>query len=507
MGILDGFATLFSDWHSVFFAFFGTIVGLLAGALPGLSSSATIALLIPVTFYMDTLPALVFIYTISKAADFGGSIPAILFNTPGTPQAAATQQEGYPLTQQGKQGKALRMAVIASAQGDMISELLLIFGAAYIAVYASQMGPAEYTAVYFCAFIIISSLIGDSVVKGLLSTLLGILVALIGFDSITAEERYTFGISYLLEGVPLVPVLLGLFVMSEVFIKVADRTALKGDKKLAPISDNPEDNRVTWSEYKRVLPVIYRSTGFGAVIGMLPGIGASVASFVAYAEAKRVSKNKETWGKGEIEGIAAAEAANNATSGANLIPLLTLGIPGSTSAALLAGVMLIHGITIGPSVFVSSHNMIYGLFASGLVCIFTYLIIGYWGSGLVGRMIAVVPAQMIYPFIFITCFVATYAVRNALFDLVLMTFFGVVGLLMKKFKFSIPAFIIAFILGDGAERSLRQAMMLDDSGALVFFQHPLALFFFALGFLAIYYRIRQMHREKMKAQTKGGDMQ
>ena len=506
MGIIDGFAALFSGWEPVFFAIFGTIVGLLAGALPGLSSSATIALLIPVTFYMDTLPALVFIYTISKAADFGGSIPAILFNTPGTPQAAATQQEGYPLTQQGKQGKALRMAVIASAQGDMISELLLIFGAAYIAVYASQMGPAEYTAVYFCAFVIISSLIGDSVVKGLLSTLLGILVALIGFDSITAEERYTFGIPYLLEGVALVPVLLGLFVMSEVFMKVADRVALKGDSKIAPRSDNPEDNRVTWSEYKRVLPVIYRSTGFGAVIGMLPGIGASVASFVAYAEAKRVSKKKNTWGKGEIEGIAAAEAANNATSGANLIPLLTLGIPGSTSAALLAGVMLIHGITIGPTVFVTSHDMIYGLFASGLLCIFTYLVIGYWGSGLVGRMIAVVPTQMIYPFIFITCFVATYAVRNALFDLVLMTFFGVVGLLMKKFNFSIPAFIIAFILGDGAERSLRQAMMLDDSGALVFFQRPLALFFFFLGFLAIYYRLRQMRGEKKSDQIKGGDM-
>ncbi len=194
MGIIDGFAALFSGWEPVFFAFLGTFVGLLAGALPGLSSSATIALLIPVTFYMDTLPALIFIYTISKAADFGGSIPAILFNTPGTPQAAATQLEGYPLTLQGKQGKALRMAVIASAQGDIISELLLIFGAAYIAIYASQMGPVEYTAVYFCAFIIISSLIGDSVVKGLLSTLLGILIALIGFDSITAEERYTFDI-------------------------------------------------------------------------------------------------------------------------------------------------------------------------------------------------------------------------------------------------------------------------------------------------------------------------
>lgn len=499
MGIVDGFTTLFSSWEPVFFAIFGTIVGLLAGALPGLSSSAIIALLIPVTFYMDTLSALTFIYTIGKSADFGGSIPAILFNTPGTPQAAATQYEGYPLTQQGKQGKALRMAVIASAQGDMISELLLIFGAAYIAVYASQMGPVEYTAVYFCAFITISSLIGDSVVKGLLSTLLGILVALIGYDSITAEERYSFGMSYLAEGVALIPVLLGLFVMSEVFLKVADRVALRGDRRIAPISAKPEDNCVTWAEYKRVLPVIYRSTGFGAMIGMLPGIGASVASFVAYAEAKRVSKMSSSWGNGEIEGIAAAEAANNATSGANLIPLLSLGIPGSTSAALLAGVMLIHGITIGPSVFVSSHDMIYGLFASGLLCIFTYLVIGYWGSALVGRLIAVVPAQMIYPFIFVTCFVATYAVRNALFDLILMVLFGLVGLLMKTFKFSIPAFIIAFILGDGAERSLRQAMMLDDSGALIFFQRPLALFFFALGFLAIYYRLRQVRREKIQS--------
>jgi len=500
MGIIDGFATLFSAWQPVFFAVLGTLIGLFAGALPGLSGSATIALLIPVTFYMDTLSALAFIYTISKAADFGGSIPAILFNTPGTPQASATQLEGYPLTLQGKQGKAMRMAVIASAQGDVCSELLLIFGAAYIAVYAAQMGPPEYTAVYFCAFIIIGSLIGRSIVKGLISTLLGILVALVGFDSITAEPRFSFDIDYLMEGVALVPVLLGLFVMSEVFVQVADRISLTGDRTIAPKSDRPEDNRVTWAEYRRCLPVIYRSTGYGTVIGMLPGIGAAVACFVAYAEARRVSRHKDTWGKGEIEGIAAAEAANNATSGANLIPLLTLGIPGSTSAALLAGVMLIHGITIGPSVFVASHHLIYGLFASGLLSIFTYLVVGYWGSGLVGRMIAVVPAQMIYPFIFITCFVAAYALRQAVFDLALMTFFGVVGYLMKKFEFSIPAFIIAFILGNGAERSLRQAMMLDDSGAMIFLQRPLALLFFAIGILAIVLRIRQLRRQKAARQ-------
>ncbi len=499
--IIQGFVTLFSGWGPVFFALLGTVIGLLAGALPGLSGGATIALLIPLTFYMDTLSALAFIYTISKSSDFGGSIPAILFNTPGTPQASATQLEGYPLTQQGKQGKAMRMAVIASAMGDTFSETLLITSSAYIALYAAKMGPPEYTAVYFCAFVIISSLIGTSIVKGLLSTLLGILIALVGFDPITAEERYVFGVDYLLEGVTLVPVLLGLFVMSEVLLQVANRIVLHSNQSIAPRSDKPEDNRVTWPEFRRCLRVIAKSTGSGTVIGMLPGIGASVACFVAYAEARRSSKMKDTWGKGEIEGVAAAEAANNATSGANLIPLLTLGIPGSASAALLAGVMLIHGITIGPSVFETDGQVIYGLFASGLLCIFTYLVVGYWGSGLVGRMIAVIPAQMIYPFIFITCFVASYALRQALFDLVVMAFFGVVGYVMKKFQFSIPAFIIAFILAGGAERSLRQAMMLDDSGALIFFERPIALAFFAIGILTIILRARHLRRQESAART------
>jgi putative tricarboxylic transport membrane protein len=496
MGIITGFETLFSGWQPVFFAILGTAVGLFAGATPGLSASAAISLLIPVTYYMDTLPALVFIYTISKAASFGGSIPAILFNTPGTPQASATQLEGFPLTQQGKQGKALRMAVIASALGDTFSELLLIFGAAYIAVYAAQMGPAEYTAVYFCAFIILGSVIGESITKGLISTLLGILLALIGFDPITAEERYTFNVDYLLDGVALVPLLLGVFVLSEVFVRVTDRSSLIGDQAIAPPSKKPEDNRVTWPEFKECAPVMARSTAYGTIIGMLPGIGAAVACFVAYAEAKRTSKHPERFGHGALEGVAAAESSNNATSGANLIPLLTLGIPGSTAAALLAGVMLIHGITIGPSVFVTSHDTIYGLFAGGLFCIATYTLVGYWGSGVIGRIIALVPAQMIYPLIFVICYVAAYALRQALFDLALMTVFGLVGYLFKRFDFSVPAFVIAFILGNGAETSLRQAMMLDDSGALVFFQRPIALTFFAFGFLAIFLRIRQIQRHK-----------
>ncbi|WP_417209769.1 tripartite tricarboxylate transporter permease [Antarctobacter sp.] len=489
MQIIDGFAALFGSWQPAFFAILGTLVGLAAGAIPGLTGSTTIALLLPVTFYLDPLSALALIYTVSKSSDFAGSIPGILFNTPGTPQAAATAQEGFPLTQQGKQGKAMKMAVLASAQGDFLSELLLIFGAAYLAGYAAQMGPPEYVAVYFCAFIVIASVIGDSVIKGILSTLLGLLLAMIGADSITGFERFDFGFDYLLEGLSLVPVLLGVLVLSEVFARVLDREEMSDDRKIAPESERPEDRRVTWSEYRRCFPVMLRSSAIGTFIGMLPGLGATIASFVAYGEARRVSKST-LWGKGEIEGIAAAEASNNATSGANLIPMLTLGIPGSTTAAMLAGVMVIHGMTVGPMVFVESYDLVYGLFAAGLLCIFTYLIVGYFGSALLGRAIALIPVRMIYPFIFVTCFVAAYAVRQAVFDMVIMLIFGLVGFAMRRLGMSLPAFIIAFILGHGAEASLRRTMLLDDSGALIFLERPIALVFFAIGLLTIVLRIR-----------------
>jgi len=503
MQIIDGFTALFGNWQPVFFAIFGTLIGLAAGAIPGLTGSTTIALLLPVTFYLDPLSALALIYTVSKSSDFAGSIPGILFNTPGTPQAAATSQEGYPLTLQGKQGKAMKMAVIASAQGDFLSELLLIFGAAYLAGYAAKMGPPEYVAVYFCAFIVIASVIGDSVMKGLLSTLFGLLLALIGADAITGFERFDFGFDYLLEGLSLVPVLLGVLVMSEIFSRVMERGQLESDHKIAPESDKPEDRHVTWAEYKRCFPVMLRSSAIGTIIGMLPGLGATIASFVAYGEARRVSKS-DKWGKGEIEGIAAAEASNNATSGANLIPLLTLGIPGSTTAAMLAGVMVIHGMSVGPLVFIESYDLIYGLFAAGLLCIFTYLVVGYFGSGLVGRAIAMIPVRMIYPFIFVTCFVAAYAVRGAVFDMVVMFLFGLVGYGMRRTGMSLPAFIIAFILGHGAEASLRRTMLLDDDGILIFLERPIALAFFAIGIFTIVMRVNAARKKSRARALSGG---
>lgn len=489
MAIFDGFASLFGHANALWYAILGSCVGLVAGAIPGLSAAAAIALLMPLTYYLEPLSALVFIYTISKAASFGGSIPAILFNTPGTAAAAATQIEGYPLTRQGKQGKALRMAVIASAAGDTSSELLLIFGAAYIAFYTRALGPPEYFAVYCCAFVIIGSVIGQSIIKGVLSTLLGILLSTVGLDPITAEPRFLFGMYELMGGLALVPVLLGVFVLSEVFVQVVERESMRAGHAIAPASRRPEDNRVTWPELRTALPVMARSTGLGTLIGLLPGVGASVACFVGYAEAKRTSKYPERWGTGVIEGVAATEAANNSVSGANLIPLLSLGIPGSTTAALLAGVFLIHGINIGPRVFVESYDLVYGLFAAGLLCILIYFLIGYFGSGLIGRSIAVVPARLIYPFIFIMAFVAAYAARTNLHDVVVMCVFGLVGFLMKRSGFSPPAFVIAFILGPGAEETLRQSLLLSQSGYWIFMERPLAVAFLLLGLMVCGIRV------------------
>ena len=502
MGIIDGFVELFSSWQAVLFTILGTLIGLIGGAVPGLSSGAMISLLIPVTFYMGPLPALAMIYAVSKSSDFGGSIPAILFNTPGTPQASATQIEGFPLTRQGKQGKALRTAVVASAQGDVFSELLLIFGAAFLAVYATRLGPPEFVAVYVCAFVIIGSLLGKSVITGMLSVALGLLLSFPGTDPITAGERFTFGSFHLLEGFGLVPVLLGVFVLSEVFEKVGTSFAATASVAIAGKPEKPEDATLTWPEYKRLFPTICRSQLIGSVVGMLPGLGSVVASFVAYSEARRVSKTPETWGKGEIEGIAAAEAANNATSGSNLIPLLTLGIPGSTSAALLAGVMLIHGVEIGPRVFENSHDLIYGLFAAGLLCILTYFVVGYWGAAHLGRLISRIPAQVVYPIIFLTCYIAVYATEQEAFDMVLITLFGLLGYVMKRIDMSPPAFIIAFILGPGLEESLRQTFLLDDSGVLYFLERPVALVFFGMGLLALALRV-WTQLKKRQAQPTG----
>lgn len=488
--LLLGFANLFSDLEAVFFVFLAAIVGIVAGALPGLTASAAIAMLLPLSFHLGPLPALAFLYVIGKSGRYGGSIAAILFNTPGTAASAATMQDGYPMTLRGEAGKALKTATIASVFGDFAGELLLIFGAVFIAGFTKTFGPTEYFAIYVMAFVVIGSVVSSSVIKGILSTLFGAVVALVGLDTITNEPRLTMGLGELEEGLALVPLLIGVFVISEVIIQ-AEKSA---KETLADFREtntaNRSANHMTWAEFKRCIPIMLRSSIVGSFIGIMPGLGSSVACFVAYGEEKRRAKEPQNWGTGIVEGIAAPESANNAVSGPSMIPLLTLGIPGSTIAAVLIGVFLIHGIQVGPAIFDTSYSrqLIFSLFAAGLLGIAAYGVIGYWGGPWIGRAIAYLPARLLYPFIFLTAIAASYSSRASILDVGVALLFGIFGYAMRRTNFSAAAFVIAFVLANNMEEAFRQALLLSDDGFLIFVKEPVPLAFLIVGFGVMVFR-------------------
>lgn len=499
---LDGMLAFLTSPTAITVCIIGSVAGILVGAIPGLSGTTAVALLLPFSFYLDPIIALILMYTISKSSDFGGSIPGILFNTPGTPSAAATMIEGHPLARKGYPVKALRTATAASATGDFFSECLLIFGAAYLAVYAIKIGPPELVTIYILAFVVITSIMGTSILKAIVSVLFGIAMALVGFDPISGNLRMTFDQLPLMDGLPLVPALIGIFVVGEVFHRFDTKdfgaSADKEKRKQKKEVSQPDDG-FSFAEYIRMVPTIVRSMFIGASVGMFPGIGASVASFLSYGEARRQAKPEDKWGKGEVKGIAASEAANNATSGANLIPLLTLGIPGSTQAALLAGAMLIHGITVGPQVFTEDAELIYTLFSAGLFCIVAYFLVGFWFSPMIGQMILAVPARITYSLILMISLSSAYVLNSSLFDVGVMVVFGIIGYLFRRYDYNIPAFMIALLLGGGMERSVRQTMLLDNDGLWIILQRPISLTILILTVIMIIFRIRKVMMEPKEA--------
>ncbi len=473
-------------------------VGMVVGATPGLTASAAIAMLLPITFYMSPLFALAFLYVIGKSGRYGGSIAAILFNTPGTAASAATQIDGYPLARAGKAGKAMKVATISSIIGDLMGDILLVMGVGFIAAIALKLGPPETFAIYFAAFVVIGSVIGNSIVKGLASALLGILIAMVGLDPISSEERYTFGSFDLSNGIGLVPLMIGVFVLGEVFAQLETRRKATGETKE---NESAEDgNSLTWAEYKPCLPHAMRGGFIGAGIGVLPGLGSAIAAFISYGEGKRRARNPEMWGKGALEGVAAPEAANNAVSGPSMAPLLTLGIPGSTIGAILLGVFLIHGIQVGPTLFLTDKELVYKLFACGILGILAYGLIGYFGATQVARLILKIPTNVLYPLIFLTSFVAAYSARGSVFDVTVMTVAGFAGWLMRKYDFNVAAFVISFVLAKGAEETFRQSLLMSKGGAMIFIERPIALAFLIVGLAAMAYRIRGILKERRIAQ-------
>ncbi len=519
--ILGGFETLFNDQYAIWFVLLASFVGIIFGALPGLTAAAAIAMMLPILIaYNDEiggLAGLAFLYVIGKSGRYGGSIAAILFNTPGTAASAATMQDGYPMTQSGRPGKALKTATISSAFGDYFGEIVLIFGAVFIATFTRKFGPPENFAIYLMAFVIIGSVVSDSIIKGIISTLFGASIALIGEDTITGQFKMTMGIDELESGMALVPLLIGVFVISEVIIQAEKSAKVKMIDMSADGIDDPTAQYFTWAEFKRCLPLMFRSSIIGSLIGMMPGLGSSVACFVAYGEEKRKAKNKDKWGTGVVEGIAAPESANNAVSGPSMIPLLTLGIPGSTIAAVLIGMFLVNGLQVGPQIFatepplfmggqlISPREFIFGMFAAGLVGIACYALIGYFLAPFIGRLISKLPTQYLYPFIFMISIAASYSSRASIWDVGFALLFGVIGYGMRRTNFSAAAFIIAFVLTASMEEAFRQSMIISDNGLMLFLsfeyqnKFSYAPIFLIIGTAVVVFRAISSQRAKSKA--------
>lgn len=473
-----GLLNVASDQSLLLAVFAAAITGILIGVFPGFTTASAIAMLVPITYYLDPLVALAFLYVVGKSGRYGGSISSILLNTPGTSASIVTQRDGYPLTRQHKAGKALKVAIISSVLGDLIGDILLIVGITWIVSFALMLGPPEYFSIYFLAFVIVSSLMGKSVVKGIASSALGMTISFIGLDPIYGVERFTFDHQSLIGGISLVPLTIGLFTLAQVFVQLELKTGAKSANGEAEVD---ADHSLSWSEYKPCVPIVIRSSLVGSAIGVLPGIGSTIASFIAYSTERGRSKHPERWGTGILEGVAAPEAASHAVSGPSMAPLLTLGIPGSTIGAILATAFVIHGIPIGPSLLTDSNELIYSLFAAGLFGITFYGVIGYCLASTIGRWMVRIPTNTIYPHILILSFIAAYSVRSDFFDVVVMLVAGILGWIMHKLEFSRAALLISFVLSQGAEEALRQSLLMSGDGWGIFLSRPISLAFMALG--------------------------
>ncbi|GAB4363553.1 MAG: tripartite tricarboxylate transporter permease [Spirochaetales bacterium] len=468
----------------------GVAGGILVGALPGLSGSTGIILLLPFLLYVEPAEALIMMSGMYCGSMYGGSVSAILISTPGTPSAAATVLDGYPLAREGKAGKALAVSTLASTTGGIVSALFLIFLAPQLARLALKFGPSEYFALMVFGLTIMASVSASSLLKGLLSGCFGLLLAMVGLDPTLGTPRFTFGITRFLTGFPMIPVLIGLFAFSEVFKQLEEL-----GKKAIPHVEKVRSSLPSWKEVKELIPVILGSSVLGTFIGIIPGTGGAIATFVAYNEARRMSKHPETFGTGNLAGIAAPEAANNGTTGGAMIPMLTLGIPGDVVTAVMLGALLLIGVRPGPLLFSQTPHVIHALFAGFMLAQFLILALGLITIPLFPKVLRI-PAGILYPVVLILCLMGAYSYGNSVYDMGMAVFFGLIGYLMKKHGFPAAPTILGLILGPMAERELGRAMIISHGDWTVLFKSPIALMFYGLAGLSVWYSVRTARREK-----------
>ncbi len=464
--------------------FIGVSGGIVVGALPGLTGSVGIILLLPFLFYVSSANALIMLSGMFCGAIYGGAISAILLATPGTPSAAATMLDGYPLAQKGEAGKAIGVATIASTAGGIISMIFLILVAPQLARFALRFGAPEYFALMVFGLTIIASVSSASLVKGLLAGFFGLLVATVGLDPLMGYSRFTFGVPRLLTGFPMLPVLIGVFAISQLLVqleKVGKQVVLP-EQRLTKVLPSR-------SELKSLARVIIPTSLLGTFIGLIPGTGGAIASFWAYSEAKRFSKEPETFGTGNILGIAAPEAANNGTTGGALVPLLTLGIPGDVVTAVMLGALLVVGIRPGPMLFREHPEVINSLFVALLFAQVLILVLGLLSVRVLPKVLKT-PSSILFPIILSLCFIGAFSLNNSPYDMLIALVFGFIGYFLNKHGFPPAPLILGVILGPLAEGHLGRALVTSRGDWSILFRPPITTAFYILAALSIIYSLR-----------------
>ena len=501
---------LLLSFQNLLAIFAGVAFGVFMGAMPGLTGTMGIALVIPLTYAFEPITAFALLLGAYKGALFSGCIPAILINTPGTPAAAATVLDGYPLSQKGRGGEAMGMALWSSVTparrarpaggeamgmalwssviGDLVSTVALIFGAILLAQFATRFGPPEFATLVLFSLTIVAGVSGGSLIKGFIAAAAGFIFGTVGLDPMTATPRFTFGELTMLNGISLLAMLTGLFAISELFIQVV--SPRRAQAKIAV-----PRAKISGGDIRAKLPTILRGSAIGIVLGSIPGLGATPAAFLSYSEAKRASKKPEDFGQGSLEGVAAAESANNATAGGALIPLMALGVPGDVITAVLLGAFLIHGLAPGPQLFTEDLDLVYAIFIALMMATLMLPLVGLVAIRLFSRIV-MIPRHVLYPIIAILCLLGVFGFNSSPTDLWIMLGFGVLGYVMRKLAFPLAPMMIGFILEPLGEQSMRQALTISSGDWAVFVSTPISILFLVLTVLSIGIITRRTLKEK-----------
>lgn len=497
MQLLQGFATI-ANPEVLLLMIVGTFGGLVVGALPGLSAFTALAIMLPFTFGMDSITGLCFLVAVYVGGCSGGLISAVLLGIPGTPASIATCFDGYPMAQQGKAKTALSAAIISSFVGGIFGAVVLSFLGPYIAKVALKLSPYDYFGLILFALTTVSSLAGDSLVRGLIACILGICLSCVGTDGLSSVYRYTFGITKLSNGFSMIPVLIGLFAVSQIMSNARDKASMKSLDFSGTNQNSGE--KFTIFDYVKHIRMIVPVSLMGLVIGILPGLGGNISNLMAYSYAKNTSKHPEEFGKGCVEGIIASETANNATVGGAMIILLTLGIPGDNATSVILAGFQMNDIAPGPLLFKTQGKLVYAILAAFVLANVLFFLMEYFGLPIFTKMLSI-PSMLLLPIVIVCCFLGSYCANNNILDILIMVLFGVLGYVLKKFKYPLAPMVVGFILSPMLELYLRRSLMKTQGAWLPILSSPVAGVCCVMTVVTILLTIRsKMKKAPAKAQ-------